>query len=383
MDFELGSDEQAIQQSAREFSQKVLAPLAAKHDREQTIDRAVFRQMGELGLMGMLTPEEYGGSALGNFALALTQIEVNKACAATGVSMSVHNSLTQGPLNKFGSPELKKKYLPKLTSAEWIGAYSLSEPGSGSDAGALICTAKRDGDHYVLNGEKNFVTNGNYADLYIVFARTHPDKAMKTKGISAIVVERTTKGLTVGRDEHKMGIRGSSTTTLVFEDARVPVANLLGVENEGFKVAMNTLDGGRIGIASQAVGIAEAALEAASKYAQERKQFDRPISDFQAIQWKLANMATDIDAAKLLIYRAAKLRDAGAPHTKEASMAKLFASTMCNDHVNQALQIHGGNGYIKDFPIERLWRDAKITEIYEGTSEVQRIVISRHVVGAK
>ena len=383
MDFQLTSDEQAIQQTARDFSRKVLAPLAAKHDRDGKIARETFRQMAEIGFMGVMTPEEFGGSGMGNFALCLIQLEINRACASTGVTMSVHNSLCQGPVNRFGTPDQKKTVLPKLASAEWIGAYSLSEPGTGSDAGALTCTAKRDGTFFILNGEKNFVTNGGYADLFVVFARTHADKSLKTKGISAFLVERTTKGLTVGKDEHKMGIRGSSTTTINFEDARIPAANLLGTENEGFKVAMNTLDGGRIGIASQAVGIAEAGMDAAVKYAAERRQFDRPINEFQAIQWKIANMATDIDAAKLLIYRAAKLRDAGLPHTKEASMAKLFASTMCNDHVNQALQIHGGNGYIKDFPIERIWRDAKITEIYEGTSEIQRIVIAREVIRAR
>ena len=383
MDFQLSDEESAIQQAARDFATKVLAPLAAKVDRDQKISRDTLKQMAELGFMGILTPEEFGGAGFGNFLMALIQVEINRACAATGVTMSVHNSLCQGPINKFATPDQKKKYLPKLAGAEWIGAYSLSEPGSGSDAGALICTAKRDGAHFVLNGEKNFVTNGGLADLYVVFARTHPDKSLKAKGISAILVERDTKGLRVGKDEHKMGIRGSSTTTLAFEDARVPVENLLGPENDGFKIALATLDGGRIGIASQALGIAEAALAAAVKYATERKQFDRPIADFQAIQWKLANMATDIDAARLLIYRAAKLRDAGLPHTKEASMAKLFAAKMCNDHVNQALQIHGGNGYIRDFPIERLWRDAKITEIYEGTNEVQRIVISRNVITGK
>jgi alkylation response protein AidB-like acyl-CoA dehydrogenase len=383
MDFALSQEEAIVQQVARDFATSVLTPLAAKVDKEQIISRDTLKQMAELGFMGIATPEEYGGAGLDNFTMSLIQVEINRACAATGVTMSVHNSLCQGPLLKFGTVEQKKKYLPRLTSAEWIGAYSLSEPASGSDAGALLCTAKRDGSHFLLNGEKNFVTNGGYADFYVVFARTHADQALKTKGISAILIERDTKGLRVGKDEHKMGIRGSSTTTLAFDDARVPVGNLLGVENEGFKIAMATLDGGRIGIAAQALGIAEAALAASVKYATERRQFDRPISDFQAIQWKIANMATDIDAARLLIYRAAKLRDAGLPHTKEASMAKLFASKICNDHVSQAVQIHGGNGYIRDFPVERLWRDAKITEIYEGTSEIQRIVIARNVIAAK
>jgi alkylation response protein AidB-like acyl-CoA dehydrogenase len=378
----LSEEESLVQQTARDFAKKVLAPLASKVDKEGRIPRDVLRQMAELGFMGVITPEEFGGAGLSNFCLALIQIEINRACASTGVTMSVHNSLCQSPINRYATPEQKRRVLPKLTSAEWIGAYSLSEPGSGSDAGALICTAKRDGAHYVLNGEKNFVTNGGFADLFVAFARTHPDRSLKHKGISAFLVERSTKGLRVGKDERKMGIKGSSTTTVSFEDARVPAENLLGAEGEGFKVAMTTLDGGRIGIACQALGIAEACLEAACAYAKERRQFDHPIADFQAIQWKIADMATDIDAARLLIYRAARLRDAGVPHTREASMAKLFAARMANTHANQAVQIFGGAGYIKDFPVERYFRDAKITEIYEGTNEVQRIVVSREALKA-
>jgi alkylation response protein AidB-like acyl-CoA dehydrogenase len=294
--------------------------------------------------------------------------------------MSVHNSLCQSPLLKFGTDEQKQKYLPRLARAEWIGAYSLTEPVSGTDAAALITTAAREGGDFVIRGAKNFVTNGGFADLFILFARTNSAPEAKQTGITAFIVERSWKGLTVGKPEKKMGIRGSSTTTLFFDGCRVPAANVLGKEGDGLKIALSTLDGGRIGIAAQATGIAMACLDASVKYAKERKQFDRPIGDFQAIQWKIAEMATDVDAAKLLIYRAARMRDAGEPHTKEASMAKLFASTMANRHANQAVQIHGGVGYIKDFPVERYFRDAKITEIYEGTSEVQRIVVARSLL---
>jgi alkylation response protein AidB-like acyl-CoA dehydrogenase len=380
VNFSLSDDEASVQQLARDFADKELAPLAAKIDRDRKIPREILSKMAELGFMGMLAPEALGGAGLNNFCLALALMEVNRACASTGVTMSVHNSLVQGPLLKFGTDEQKRRYLPKLAKAEWIGAYSLSEPGSGTDSAALTTAAVRDGKHYVLNGSKNFVTNGGFADFYIVFVRTHPDASLRHKGVTCLLVERGTKGLTIGKDEHKMGIRGSSTVMLYFEDARVPVENVLGAENEGFKIAMNTLDGGRIGIASQAVGIAQACLDASLKYSKERKQFDQPISEFQAIQWKLADMAVDLDAARHLVLRAARMRDEGVVHTKEASMAKLFASEMANRHATQAVQIHGGNGYIRDFPVERLFRDAKITEIYEGTSEAQRLVIAKQLL---
>jgi len=377
VNFTLTPEEALIQSTARDFADKELAPLAAKIDREGAIPRDILDKMASLGFLGMLTPETYGGVGLTNLALALVQLEINRACASTGVTMSVHKSLCQSPILRFGNDEQKQRYLPRLARGEWIGAYSLTEPVSGTDAAALITTAAKDGGEYVINGTKNFVTNGGFADLFILFARTDPSPAAKQTGISAFLVERSSKGLTVGKPEKKMGIRGSSTTTLFFDGCRVPKANLLAREGDGLKIALSTLDGGRIGIASQACGIAMACLDASIKYAKERRQFDRPIGDFQAIQWKISEMATDIDAAKLLIYRAARMRDAGEPHTKEASMAKLFASTMANRHATQAVQIHGGVGYIKDFPVERYFRDAKITEIYEGTSEVQRIVIAR------
>jgi alkylation response protein AidB-like acyl-CoA dehydrogenase len=380
MNFDLSEDNLLIQKTARDFADRVLRPRAAEFDRTGSVPREVLAQMAQLGFMGMLAPEDYGGVGLDNFHLALVQMEINRACASTGVTMSVHNSLLMSPLLRFGTEEQKRAYLPRLCKAEWIGAYSLSEPGSGSDAGALRAAAVRDGDHFVLNGSKNFVTNGGIADLFIVFARTHPDPAMKTKGISAFLVERTTKGLTVGKHESKLGIRGSTTTEISFQDARVPAANLLGEEHGGFKVAMVTLDGGRIGIGAQAVGIAQACLEASIKYAKERRQFGKPIGEFQAIQWKLANMATDIEAARYLVLRAARLRDEGKPHVVEASMAKLFASDMVNRHATEAVQIHGGVGYVKEFGVERYFRDAKITEIYEGTSEIQRMVIARNLL---
>ena len=380
MNFELSEEESLIQQTAREFADKELAPRAAEIDRKHEIPREILDTMAELGFMGILVPESLGGAGLNNFCLALIQLEINRACASTGVTMSVHNSLCQSPIINFGNDAQKKKYLPELARGKKIGAYSLSEPVSGTDAGALITTAVKDGKDYVLNGTKNFVTNGSIADVFVVFARTDPDPKVKHGSISAFVVEKGHKGFAVGKAEKKLGIRGSSTTTLFFEDCRVPAADMLGPEGDGFKVAMVTLDGGRIGIASQATGIAQACLEASVKYAKERKQFDRAIADFQAIQWKLSEMATDIDAARLLIFRAALLRDAGKPHTHEASMAKLFAADMVNRHATQAVQIHGGSGYIRDFPVERYFRDAKITEIYEGTSEVQRIVIAKHLL---
>ena len=373
-------EERLVQQAAREFADRELAPQAAAIDRDHAIPRALLEKMGELGFLGVITPEALGGSGLSNLALALVQIEINRACAATGVTMSVHNSLYQSPIVRHGTEEQKKKYLPGAARGEYFGAYSLTEPGSGTDAAALRTTARRDGDAYVLDGTKNFVTNGGFAKVFIVYARTNPDPAAKHDAISAFLVERDMKGFSVGKDEKKMGIRGSSTTTLFLDHVRVPAENRLGAEGEGFKIAMSTLDGGRIGIAAQAAGIAQACLDASVKYAKERRQFDRAIGDFQAIQWKLAEMATDLEAAKLLIFQAARLRDAGKPHSREASMAKLFASATANRHATQAVQIHGGAGYCRDFPVERYFRDAKITELYEGTSEAQRLIIAKNLL---
>lgn len=378
MQFPLTEEQRLIQETARAFADNEIAPVADKHNREGKFPAALVKRMGELGFLGMLVPEAYGGSGIGNFGLVLALEEVNRACASTGVTMSVQNSLVCAPIVHWANETLKKKYLPKLASGEWLGAYALSEPGSGSDAAGLVTSAVKDGDSYVLNGTKNFITTGAEADVVIAMVRTDP--AHKTRGITAFLVERDWKGFTVGRKEDKMGLRSSSTVQLVFEDLRVPAANVLGEIGIGFKIAMHTLDGGRIGIAAQAVGITQACLDASIKYAEEREAFDQQIGKFQAVQWKLADMATRLEAARLLVYNAARLKDAGAPHGKEAAMAKLFASEVSNHAAREAVQIHGGAGYLEDFPVERYFRDARITEIYEGTSEIQRIVIARHLL---
>jgi alkylation response protein AidB-like acyl-CoA dehydrogenase len=377
MDFELSEDLAAIRDLARGFAKDVCGPGAAERDRKEEFPTAPVRKAGELGLMGLLVPEAYGGSGLGNLALSLALIEINAVDASVGVTLSVHNSLCCSCINSWGSDDVKRRYLPRLASGEWLGAYALSETGSGSDAGSLTCKAAREKDHYVVTGSKAWITSGDKADVYILFARTGGEGP---KGVSAFVVERGSKGLTVGKKEPKLGIRSSSTVQLHLDGMRVPAGNLLGKENEGFKVALHTLDGGRIGIACQALGIMEGCLEASVKYARERRQFDRPIADFQAIQWKVAEMATRIQAARLLILKAATLKDAGKPHTLEAAQAKLFASRAANWCATQAVQIHGGAGYCADFPVERFFRDARITEIYEGTTEVQNIVIARHLL---
>lgn len=377
MQFNLTEEQQMIQQTAREFADKEIAPVADQHNREGKFPREIVDKLGGLGFMGMLVPEQYGGTALGNFCLVLALEEVNRVCASTGVTMSVHNSLCSGPIIHWANEELKQKYLPRLATCELLGAYALSEPGSGSDAASLTTTAVRDGDDYVLNGTKNFITTGAEADVFIVFARTGEHK---TRGITAFIVEKGWDGFTVGRKEDKLGLRASSTTQLIFEGARVPASQILGEEGMGFKIAMHTLDGGRIGIAAQSIGIAQACLDASIEYAEEREAFDKQIGTFQAIQWKLADMATRIEAARLLVYNASRLKDDGQPHGKEAAMAKLFSSETCNYAARETVQIHGGAGYLEDFPVERFFRDARITEIYEGTSEIQRIVISRHLL---
>ena len=378
MQFNLTEEQKMIQQTAREFADKEIAPVAGQLQREGKYPAEIVKKLGELGFLGMIVPQEYGGTGLGNFCLVLALEEVNRACASTGVTMSVHNSLTTGPIVAWASEELKRRYLPKLATGELIGAYALSEPDSGSDAASLVCAAVKDGNDYVLNGTKNFITTGKEADVIIVMTRTDP--AQKSKGITAFIVEPGMKGFTVGKKEDKLGIRASSTVQLVFEDCRVPASQMLGEEGKGFKIAMHTLDGGRIGIATQSVGIAQACLDASVKYAEEREAFGKKLGEFQPIQWKLANMAMKIEAARHLVYNASRLKDEGKPHSKEAAMAKLFASEAANEAARDAVQIHGGAGYTEDFPVERYFRDAKICEIYEGTSEVQRIVISRHLL---
>jgi alkylation response protein AidB-like acyl-CoA dehydrogenase len=379
MDFGLDQDLTMVRDMARDFAEKELFPRAAKHDRQEHLDPEVFAKLAELGFLGLTVPEEYGGSGLGNLALATVLIELNRGCASTGVTVSVHNSLVGAPLKRFGSKEQQKAWFPRLATGEVIGAYCLTEPNAGSDAAALHTSARLVGGDYVLDGTKLFVTNGNEAGLFIVYARTDPSAA-KANGISAFLVPRDTPGVRVGKKEKKTGIRGSSTTEVIFEGARVPAANLLGEKNRGFQIAMDTLDGGRIGIAAQSVGIAQACLEASTKYAKERQQFGRPIGDFQAIQWKLADMSTQTEASRLLTLRAAWLRDQGEPCGQQAAQAKLFASKNANFCADEAVQIHGGAGYTDEFPVERLFRDARITEIYEGATDIQRIVIARKVL---
>jgi len=376
--FTLTDEQRMIQETARDFADNEIAPVADRHNRESKFPLEIVKKMGQMGFLGMSVPDEYGGTGAGNLALVVALEEINRVCASTGVTMSVQNSLVNAPLLHWGSEEIKRKFLPKLASGEHLGAYALSEPGSGSDAAGLVTSAVKDGSDYVLTGTKNFITTGAEADVVLVLART--DTSHKTRGITAFVVETGTKGFTVGKKEDKLGLRASSTVQLLLDEVRVPASHVLGEIGSGFKIAMHTLDGGRIGIAAQAVGIAQACLDASIKYASEREAFDQPIGKFQAIQFKLANMATRLEAARLLVYNAARLKDEGKPHAKEAAMAKLFGSETANDAAREAVQIHGGAGYLEDFPVERYFRDARITEIYEGTSEIQRIVIARHVL---
>lgn len=376
--FQLDDDLKLIQETAREFAEKELMPYATEWDKKKELPQEVIGKLAELGFMGMIIPEEYGGSDIGHVALSIVMSEISRGCASTGVTISVHNSLVAGPISHFGTEEQKKKYFPPLAKAEMIGAYCLSEPDAGSDAAALTCQARKDGEDYYLTGTKTWITNGAWADLFVVFATV--DKNLGSKGICAFLLEKDFPGLKITKPFDKMGIRASSTVEMVLEDCKVPKENMLGAEGDGFKIAMHTLDGGRIGIASQALGIAMASLDEAVKYAKERKAFGKPLSAFQAIQHKIANMAMEVEGAKLLIYQAAWLKDKGLPHAKEASMAKLFASETANRAAKEAVQILGGVGYTTEFAPERLFRDAKITEIYEGTSEIQRLVISRHIL---
>ena len=376
MDFALSEDLEVLREAAAQFAQDQLATRAAEADKAEAFVADQIRLCADQGFLGMAVPEEYGGSELGALGTSLVLMEVNKACASTGVTLSVHNSLACESLLRFGSDAQKQNYLPKLASGEWLGAYALSEEGSGSDAGSLVCKAEPDGDGgYVLTGSKLWITHGNHADLVVVFART--DLEAGTKGITAFLVETAWDGYKPGKKELKMGLRGSDTVEIQLDGVRVPAENVLGEPNRGFPIAMSLLDTGRIGIASQAIGIAEACLEASVKYAKEREQFGKPIAAFGAIQEKVADMATGIDAARLLVYRAATLKDDGKDHGREASMAKLAASRHANWCAKEAVQIHGGAGYTRDFPVERYMRDARVTEIYEGTTEIQKLVIAR------
>jgi alkylation response protein AidB-like acyl-CoA dehydrogenase len=377
-DLTLTEEQELAQRAARDFATDKVLPRAAEIDEEGKIPPELLREMGALGFMGTYVPERYGGSGLDAVSNALILEEINRACASTGVVLCTHVSLAVDPILHFGSDAQKAKYLPKLARGEWIGCFALSEPAAGSDAAAMRTTARRDGDGWILNGTKNFITNGSLANVAIVFAQT--DATKKKKGIAAFIVEKSTPGFSVGKLEKKLGIRGSDTAQLVFQDARVPAANLLGEAGSGFRIALSTLDGGRVSIAAQAVGIARACLEDSLAYAKQREAFGKKVADFQAIQWMLADMATEIDAARLLTWRAAALKDAGEDYILAAAEAKLFASDVAVKAARDCVQIFGGYGYLKDFPAERHYRDAKITEIYEGTSEIMKLVIAEEIL---
>ena len=375
MNFQLSEEHEMLRKMVRDFANDVVEPTAAERDEQERFDREIFDQMAELGLTGIPWPEEYGGSGFDYLAYVIAVEELSRVCASTGVTLSAHVSLAGWPIYKFGTEEQKQKYLKPMAQGKAIGAYGLTEPGSGSDAGAMKTTAKLDGDEYVLNGSKIFITNGGVADTYVVFATTDPQS--KHKGTSAFIIEKDFPGFSVGKKEAKLGIRSSPTTEIIFEDCRVPKENLLGEEGDGFKIAMMTLDGGRNGIAAQALGIAQGALDAATEYAKERKQFGKPIALHQGVGFKLADMATNIEAARLLTYQAAWRESKGLSYGKESAMSKLFAGDTAMKVTTEAVQIFGGYGYTKDYPVERYMRDAKITQIYEGTNEIQRLVISR------
>ncbi|KMY51985.1 acyl-CoA dehydrogenase [Peribacillus loiseleuriae] len=375
MQFKLTEEHDMIRKMVRDFAKKEVEPTAAERDEEERFDRTLFDKMAELGLTGIPWPEKYGGIGSDYLAYCIAVEELSRVCASTGVTLSAHISLAGWPIYSFGTEEQKQKYLRPMAEGKKIGAYGLTEPGAGSDAGGMSTQAKLDGDYYVLNGSKIFITNGGIADTYIVFALTNPES--KQKGTSAFIIEKDFPGFSVGKKERKLGIRSSPTTEIIFEDCQVPKGNLLGKEGEGFKIAMMTLDGGRNGIAAQAVGIAQGALDAAVEYAKGRVQFGKPIASQQGIGFKLAEMATGVEAARLLTYQAAWLESEGFPYGKESAMSKLFAGDTAMKVTTEAVQVFGGYGYTKDYPVERYMRDAKITQIYEGTQEIQKLVISR------
>ena len=379
MDFLFNDEQQMIITEARKFAKNELEPYAEELDEKGLVNEAAIKKLGELGYLGMTIPEEYEGFDMGTIAYAGTMLELSKGDAGTSVCVTVQNSLVNDAIVDFGTEELKREYLPKLAIGEYIGCFSLTEPNSGSDPGSLQTSAIRDGDYFILNGTKNFVTNGSFADVALVFAQTHPE--MGAKGISAFLIKAGTPGFEIGKHENKMGIRSSSTTELIFSDCKIPAASLLGTENKGLAIALSTLDGGRIGVAAQAIGIADAAFEEAVKYSKERIQFGKTLSRQPVIAYKLADMAIEIELAKNLLFKVAWMKDSKQPKfTKEAAMLKVYAAEMSHRVCHAALQIHGGYGYIKDNKVERLYRDQRITEIYEGTSEIQRLVISRAVL---
>lgn len=376
MNLQFTEEQMMMRKMVRDFAESDIKPNIEKMSAGE-FPWEIINKMGELGLMGITTPEEYGGAGMDFTSYIIAIHELSKVSATVGVILSVHTSVGTNPILQFGTVEQKKRFVPKLASGESLAAFCLTEPSAGSDAGAIKSRAVRDGDHYIINGSKVFITNGGEADIYIVFAVTDPSKG--SRGISTFIVEKDSLGLRIGKDEKKMGLDGSRTVSLTFEDMKVPAENLLGEEGKGFKIAMANLNIGRIGIAAQALGIADAAFEAAVGYAKERKQFGKPIAEQQAVAFKLADMATAVEGAKLLLYRAADLCSSGKPCVKEVSMAKLFASKAAVENATEAIQVFGGYGYTKDYPVERFFRDAKVTEIYEGTSEIQRIVISKQL----
>jgi butyryl-CoA dehydrogenase len=380
MSYQLNDEQKMIQAMVRDLARDLIIPSAAERDRTKEFPAHIIKKMGELGLMGMSIPPEYNGAGVDTISYSVAVQEIGYACASTAVIMSVHNSVSCGPIYRFGSDFLKENYLKVLATGEKLGCFALTEPDAGSDPASQKSTAKRDGSTYILNGSKAWITSGKNSD--IVVATAYTDRSKRHRGISAFVLEKGMPGFTVGPEEDKMGQRASDSTSLIFEDCRVPAENLLGDEGEGFVISMTALDEGRIGIASMSVGIAQASLDAALSYARQRKQFGSPIAKFQGIRWMIADMAVQIEAARLLTLNAAALKDKGERFTAEASMAKLFASETSNKVAYQALQIHGGYGYSKEYPIERYYRDARVTTIYEGTSEVQRIVIANNVIGS-
>lgn len=380
MNFELTEEQNLIRDMVREFAEAEIAPSAKARDEEERFDRALmFDKLAELGLTGIVFPEEYGGAGADYISYAIAVEELSRVCASTGVTLSAHLSLCANPIYLFGTEEQKQQFLTPLAQGEKLGGFGLTEPAAGSDAGGTKTTAFSEGDSWILNGTKIFITNAGDAETYVVLARTDKN-AKKHHGISAFIVEKDTPGFTFGKKEEKLGIRSSPTMELIFDNCQIPIKNLLGNEGEGFKVAMKTLDGGRIGIAAQALGIAQGALEAAVNYAKERKQFDSPISKFQGVQFQLADMATQIEASRMLVYRAAYKASSGVSYSQASAMAKLMASETAMKVTTQAVQVLGGYGYTRDFPVERMMRDAKITEIYEGTSEVQRLVIGASLI---
>ena len=378
MSYQLNEEQKMIQAMVKDLAREAILPTAAERDKTKEFPADIIKQMGELGLMGMSVPPEYNGAGVDTISYSLALQEIGYACASTAIIMSVHNSVSCGPIYKFGSDFLKENYLKPLAAGTKLGCFAVTEPGAGSDPAGAKSTAKKDGNSYILNGTKAWITSGKNAD--VVVATAYTDKAKKHRGISTFVLEKGMPGFIVGPDEDKMGQRASDCTSLIFEDCRVPAENLLGEEGQGFVIAMTALDEGRIGVASLSVGLSQACLDAAVKYAQERVQFGGPISKFQGIRWMIADMAVQIEASRLLTFNAASMKDRGEKFTREASMAKLFASETANRSAYQAIQIHGGYGYSKEYPVERYYRDARVLTIYEGTSEVQRIVIANNTI---